>query len=207
LVFNDAVPLSETEQHPWLWYAPPGATCLIIGTFPPTTRNWSFDFFYPNIRNLFWRIIAQISNGHTLRHYHGPEAVAERKMLLGGLKVAITDMGHVIRRTRNNSLDENLEIVLHMDIFRILDENPGISRIILTSSSGPVSALRWFKQYLIQKGIQLPIRPGPKPLHNTIEYNGRIIRIAVLHSPSLRAANRISFEALCSMYAAEILTD
>lgn len=199
--------MSDTEQHPWLWYAPPGATCLLIGTFPPTTRNWSFDFFYPNIRNLFWKIIAQISNGYTLQYYHGPEAVAERKMLLDKLNIAITDMGHVIRRTRNNSLDENLEIVSHMDIFRILDENPGISRIILTSSSGPVSALRWFKQYLAQKDNHLPIKMGPKPLHATIEYKDRTIRIAVLHSPSLRAANRISFEALCSMYAAEILTD
>jgi G:T/U-mismatch repair DNA glycosylase len=51
----------QQEIHPWNWYCPSEAKSLIIGTFPPTLRNWSFDFFYPNKNNYFWKIMARIT--------------------------------------------------------------------------------------------------------------------------------------------------
>jgi G:T/U-mismatch repair DNA glycosylase len=195
--------MKEIEQHPWTWYAPKEATCLIIGTFPSARRNWSYNFFYPNVNNLFWRVIAEIS-AHKLTHFKGENAVNERKALLNSLKVAITDMGHIVQRSDGSSLDEKLELITPMDIFKILEENPTINKIILTSSSGKVSALRWFKHYLTTKQATIAITTGKKPLHSILNYQDRTVTIAVLYSPSTRAANRISFDGLVQMYKNEI---
>ncbi len=40
------------EHHRWNNYVPSHAKTLIIGTFPTAKRNWSYEFFYPNKRNL-----------------------------------------------------------------------------------------------------------------------------------------------------------
>lgn len=198
--------MKEIEEHPWAWYAPKEATSLVIGTFPSAKRNWSYNFFYPNVNNLFWKIIANISE-HKLVHFKDEDAVKERKALLSKLKIAITDMGHVVERSDGSSLDEKLELITPMDIFQILEENPSIKKIILTSSSGSVSALRWFKNYLKIKQTGIVIKAGIKPLYSVLNYKGRNITIAVLYSPSTRAANRISFEALVQMYRNEIAYD
>ena len=196
----------QNELHPWNWYAPENSRTLIIGTFPPTKRNWSFDFFYPNKANLFWRMIARIA-GAEMKHFAGDLAVEERKALLQQLHLAITDMGKHIIRHENSSLDENLAAVEFMNIFQILDENPGIEKLIFTSSSGKVSAARWFLEFLAAQGIKHRFPTGKKPLRSEISYQGRIIQLVVLYSPSPRAANRISFDSLVELYRNEILSE
>ena len=126
------------EIHPWKWYVPAGAKSIIIGTFPPTFRNWSYNYFYPNKNNFFWRILARIA-GKPLQYFSGEEAVEERRIILDQLKIGVSDMGKIIRRTDGNSSDENLEIVEYMDIFRILEEKPSLRKIIFTSSTGKSS--------------------------------------------------------------------
>lgn len=193
----------ENELHPWNWFAPENSRVLIVGTFPPTKRNWSFDFFYPNKANFFWRIISRIT-GTELHYTAGELAVEERKNLLRKLNLAITDMGKHIIRNANSSLDENLAAVEFMNIFQILDENPGIRKIIFTSSSGKVSAARWFIEFLAAQGIKHRFPTGKKPLRSEIQYQGRTIELVVLYSPSPRAANRISFDSLVALYENEI---
>lgn len=197
--------MEHIEQHPWNWYGAPGTRTLIIGTFPPTRKNWSFDFFYPNKRNFFWKILAAIT-GHTLIHTSGEAAIAERKALLDQLGITITDMGKTITRKDNNSLDENLEALAYMDIFRILAENPGINKIIFTSSSGKVSAAKWFQNYLETQGIKYRFPKTPKPVRSQLEMHGRLVELVILFSPSARAANRISFENLVALYRNELLS-
>lgn len=196
--------MEPIEQHPWNWYGPADSKTLLVGTFPPTIRNWSFDFFYPNKRNFFWKIIAAIT-GKELQHTTGEPAVTERKALLDQLKITITDMGKTIVRKDNNSLDENLEALAYMDIFRILEERPAIKKIIFTSSSGKVSAARWFQHYLESQGIRHRFPKMPKPVKSELELNGRMIQLVILFSPSARAANRISFENLVALYRNELV--
>lgn len=193
------------EIHPWNWYGPEDSTTLLIGTFPPTKRNWSFDFFYPNKRNLFWNIIANITH-HTYLHYEGVAAVAERKQLLDQLKVTITDMGKIIERTANNSLDENLIVHEYMDIFQILKERPSINQLIFTSSTGKSSAAKWFEQYAALNGHLLKLKTTPKPAVNYFQYKDRLLKLIVLYSPSARAANRIAFTDLVNLYKDAIMT-
>lgn len=195
----------QKELHPWNWFAPENSKVLIVGTFPPTRRNWSFDFFYPNKANFFWKVLAHIA-GTELHYQTGELAVEERKNLLRKLQVAVTDMGQHILRNANSSLDENLSIVEYMNIFQILDENPGIRKIIFTSSSGKENAVRWFNQFLAGHEISHRFPTGKRPIKSSFEYKGKTIQLVVLYSTSPRAANRISFDNLVELYKNEIIS-
>jgi G:T/U-mismatch repair DNA glycosylase len=194
----------QQEIHPWDWYLPSGAKSLIIGTFPPTLRNWSFDFFYPNKNNYFWKIMAQIA-GRKLQFLNGPEAVEERKEILCQLKTGVSDMGKIIRRKAGNSLDQNLEIVEYMNIFHLLQENPSIRKIIFTSSSGTSSAIRWFKEYLTLANIDFKIPKGKRPLRTSLIIQGKSIEIVLLYSTSPLAGATIPFDRLVELYKNEII--
>ena len=191
------------EIHPWNWYVPSGARTVVIGTFPPTRRNWSFDFFYPNKNNYFWKIIARIAD-RPLRYVSGEEAVNERKELLNQLKSGVSDMGQIIRRKSDSSLDENLEIVAYMDIFKLLQDNPSVRKLIFTSSSGKSSAMGWFKEYLSLHHIPFKIPHGKRPLRTSIIINDKSYAIVLLYSTSPRAGAAISFDDLTDLFAKEI---
>ena len=195
----------QEEIHPWDWYIPPKAETVIIGTFPPTRRNWSFDFFYPNKNNYFWKLIARIAN-RPLQHFSGEEAVSERKELLNHLKLGVSDMGQIIRRKTDSSLDQNLEIVAYMDIFKLLQENPSVLKLIFTSSSGKSSAIGWFKNYLSLHGIPFKIPQGKRPLRTTIFINDKPFEVVILYSTSPRAGAAISLDELTELFANEIIT-
>ena len=193
----------QEEIHPWNWYVPNGAKTVIIGTFPPTRRNWSFDFFYPNKNNYFWKLIARIAD-RPLLFLSGEEAVNERKELLNRLKLGVSDMGQIIRRKTGNSLDQNLEIVAYMDIFKLLRENPSVRKLIFTSSSGKSSAIGWFKDFLLQHQILFKIPQGKRPLRTMLSINGKLLEIVVLYSTSPRAGASVSFDTLAELFAMEV---
>jgi len=195
----------QEEIHPWKWYIPIGAETVVIGTFPPTRRNWSFEFFYPNKNNYFWKIIARIA-GRPLLCASGEEAVNERKELLNRLKLGVSDMGQIIHRKTDSSLDENLEIVAYMDIFKLLQENPSIRKLIFTSSSGKSSAIGWFKEYLALHQIPFKIPQGKRPLRTAAIINDRMYEIVLLYSTSPRAGAAISFDDLTELFAKEVIT-
>jgi len=196
--------MHQQETHPWKWFVPKKSKILIVGTFPPAKKRWSFPFFYPNKQNLFWPVLSTLLN-HELTFFMGEEAVEERKQLLNLLHVAITDMGFIITRKDDSSLDENIDAIEYMDIFKILNEHPSINKIIFTSSSGKVSAARWFADYLATKNMHHKFPKGLKPLRSEFQFEDRKIHLVILYSPSRRAANRISFEKLVEMYADEII--
>ena len=193
----------QIETHPWNWYLPSDAKTIIIGTFPPTLRNWSYDFFYPNKNNYFWKIMSKIA-GIELQSFSGNDAVEERRKILNQLMLGVSDMGKVIRRTKDSSMDEDLEVVEYMDVFQILKENPAVDKIIFTSSSGKSSAIRWFKDYLASKEIIYKIPKGKRPLKSVLDINGRLIEIVLLYSTSPRAGAAISFDKLVELYRSEI---
>lgn len=193
----------QEEIHPWNRYVPAGAKNIIIGTFPPVLRNWSYDFFYPNKNNYFWRILSRIA-GKPLQYFSGEEAVEERKNILNQLGTGVSDMGRIIRRTDGKSSDENLEIVEYMDIFKILAENPALRKIIFTSSTGKSSAIGWFKSYLALHGIVFQIPKGKRPLRIHVQIARKDIEVVLLYSTSARAGATISFESLTELFRNEI---
>ena len=187
------------ETHPWNWHVPLGAKSIIIGTFPPTIRNWSYNFFYPNKNNYFWKIMAGIA-GKPLQYFSGEEAVEERRNILDQLKIGVSDMGKIIRRTKGNSSDENLEVVEYMDILKILHENPSLQKIIFTSSTGKSSAIGWFKSYLALHDIVFQIPKGKRPLQTVVRIAGKHIEVVLLYSTSARVGATISLESLTDLF-------
>lgn len=193
-------------MHPWKWFAPDNSRVLIVGTFPTAKRNWHYDFFYPNTANLFWSVMTAVAETE-LKYFSGDEAVMERKSILQKLKVSVTDMGlHVVRNDKS-SLDEKLVPLKYMDIFQILSENPSIKKIVFTSSSGKVSAAKWFSNFLQEQNIQHKFPKNKKPIRSFIQHNDNQIELVILYSTSRRAANRISFAKLVEMYKTELTTD
>lgn len=192
------VEINQPEKHPFNWYVPKQATTLIIGTFPPVTRRWGFPFFYPNLQNLFWKILSEIAGKKLSADKE--VMVSERKEILHALNTGVTDMGKVIRRIADDSKDESLALIKPMQILSILRLRPSIRKIIITSSSGNSSALAWFKHYMHLNNIRFVVPKGKKPLNFQIEFSNRIIDVHVLYSSSRRASNRISFEKLAEMY-------
>lgn len=190
--------ISFIETHPWKWYVPADARCLVIGTHPPTKRNWSFDFFYPNKRNFFWKIIAELV-GKAFVHDEGSPAVAERKQALAALGVGVTDMGFVIERKGDSSLDENIAVVEYMEIHTILELFPSIDTILLMSSSGKTSAKLWFQKYLLAQGIELRFQGKDKVTSYKLA-PGRRVSVVILPSPSPRYANANRLAAMTQLY-------
>lgn len=187
------------EEHPWKVYGTAASKVLFIGTFPPAKKRWSYEFFYPNKTNFFWKILAS-SQDRTLSHFSGEEAIAERKSLLDGLSAAITDMGHTILRRGESSLDEHILPVRLMDIESILHRFPNINQVILTSSSGKNSALSWFTSFLKSKGYFFKYSRSNKAFNVVENLAGRIIRVVVVRSPSPRSACGIAFPLLVQQY-------
>ena len=187
------------ELHPWMLFAPEACNVLIVGTFPGTRRNWSYNFFYPNKANRFWKILAEIAESQ-LQYFSGENAVTERQNLARHLKIALTDMGKKIVRYDDSSLDENIEMLEYMNILDILDNNPEIRKIFFTSAN----AAKWFNNYLADNDIRHRFPVGKRPVKSVFQYGNRQIDLTILHSPSPRAANK-SLENLVEMYRKELI--
>jgi len=196
--------MNEEEIHPWKWFGPDNSKTLIVGTFPTAKKNWHYDFFYPNIANLFWTVMSRVS-GEDLKFFSGEEAVAERQNIVRKLKVTVTDMGYKIVRYDKSSLDEKLVPLEFMNILQILDENPTINKIIFTSSSGKVNAAKWFNNFLKQQNINHKFPNDKKPIRSVLHYKDKQIQLVILYSTSPRAAYRISINKLVEMYRNELM--
>ena len=173
----------DKEELPWSEYIPVNADKLILGTFPTKQNNRDFEFFYPNKNNKFWKVLARIADIN-LTEFEKSEngklqAVNERKRILDNLKLAITDIGAVVLRQNNSSLDSNLFPIEFTDIFKILSENPTIKSVILTSSSNGNSVLSWFKIYCDINNIVLNVDKKNKdfPVQTEITINDKKIKM------------------------------
>lgn len=69
------------ESHPNWYYDIPEMKTLILGSFPPIEKRWSYDFYYPNNSNPFWEALAGVI-GAELKHYRCDQAVKERQGLM-----------------------------------------------------------------------------------------------------------------------------
>lgn len=55
--------ITDIEYHPFEPFLPDNAKVLFLGSFPPGSKRWSMDFYYPNFINDFWRIMGMIYFG------------------------------------------------------------------------------------------------------------------------------------------------
>lgn len=189
----------KKEKHPWAEYIPVNADKLILGTFPPKKENRNYDFYYPNKNNKFWRVLARIAD-FKLTDFEKTDdwkklAVKERKLILNKLKLGITDIGSVVLRCNNSSLDSNLFPIKFSDIFSIVKKFPKIKTIILTSSSNGNSVLSWFRVYCEINSVELKIDKKNKlfPVETYIHLNETKLKVIIVNSTSGAAGKSEDF--------------
>jgi G:T/U-mismatch repair DNA glycosylase len=193
----------EPEPHAFGTFAPPGAEILIIGTFPTHNRNWAFDFFYPNKNNLFWELLGNTYN-YVFQQDEGEKAVNERQAFVTRHKIALTDMLAKAIRINNSSSDNKLIPVELMQILSILEKNPSIRKIILTSRSGKISALELFKCHLLTNHVLFFESEQDKIIVGHFESFNKTYEVLVPYSPSPRVY-RNREEILKEMYKTALL--
>ena len=107
----------------------------MLGTFPPGEHRWSFDFYYPNPTNDFWRICGLLFLGDRNALYDA-EARSFRlddvKALLAEKGIALNDTARRVRRLRGNASDKFLEIVEPVDLDALLARMPDCRTLATT---------------------------------------------------------------------------
>jgi hypoxanthine-DNA glycosylase len=175
---------SEIEIHPFEDFIPPKATHLVLGTFPTLKKNWRFNGYYPGRSNFFWRMLSEIY-GVKFNHISGDEAAKERLAICKEYGIAISDtIYRCSRKIATSSKDSDLIVIEKMNILKLLDKGPALNTIILTGSSGKVSAHKLFFEYLSENHIPFQITPSKIPIAGKFEWNNKVINTFTLYSPS-----------------------
>lgn len=115
------------ETHPLEPFFPSGAKILMCGTFPPSKKRWSMDFYYPNFINDMWRIFGLVyfnDKDHFVDAAHKTFHLAELKSFLISKGIALSDTGREIVREKGNAADKHLSIKSHIDLKSVLVELP-----------------------------------------------------------------------------------
>jgi G:T/U-mismatch repair DNA glycosylase len=179
-------------------YTPPGATALLIGTFPSVLIRESFnrlrptdtDFFYGSIDNNFWQDMGAIYN-RTFQFDQSKEAVQQRTSLLDELGLALSDAIYACQ-TAGSAMDTALQhIELNEHLIYTLDKTPSITTLFFTSSSGKVNAesltLRLLKERGRSSQMKITQQSGPRKrafAFTDNEGRQRLMNTVTLYSPS-----------------------
>ena len=172
------------ETHPFGNFVPPNAKCILLGSFPTHNKNWRFNSFYPGRANFFWRMLAEIYHVK-FAHISGEDAAKERLALCTEKGIAISDtILSVRRKIATSSKDSDLEVIEKMDVLKILKAHKTIHTVILTGSSGNVSAHKVFFEHLAENNITYTITDSKPPIHGNFILGGRKIETHSLYSTS-----------------------
>lgn len=134
------------ETHPWEPFAPAGARVLIMGTFPPQSKRWSMDFYYPNRTNDFWFMMGLIFRGDRHALYDTSARsfrLDDIKALLTERGIALNDTGRRVRRLMGNASDKYLEIIEPAPLGELLASMPLCRTVVTTGekAAGVVASL------------------------------------------------------------------
>lgn len=190
----------KKEEHP-NWYKDVSPMrCLILGSFPPHPSRWAYPFFYPNRRNRFWKILAELA-GESLQSTkeNNVLAVIERYSIMKKLEIGVQNLGLEILRKNKSALDTQIQIIKFQDILSIIDNHPELERILLPGYSAQNSTAKSFIKYLQENGIRISTIDEIRP--NTlfeIEFKGRNIECFVLNSTS--PASRVKYDLLLEQF-------
>ncbi len=131
----EATSLPPVERHPFEPFLPANAKVLMLGSFPPQSKRWSMEFYYPNFINDMWRILGLIFFGDKNRFVD----IAAKKFKLEDIVdfctetgIAMYDTASAVRRLKDNASDKFLEVVTPTDIPALLRKIPQCQAIVTT---------------------------------------------------------------------------
>lgn len=180
------------ETHP-SWYRDiPTLRTLILGSFPPHPTKRIYPFFYPNGRNRFWKILADIAGMPLEWTKKNPgKAVEERYAIMKKLETGVQNIGYEIERKGTSALDTDIRITKYHDILSIINAHPELTRILLPGYSAEHSTTRSFLKYIQVNGISSSVIPPIKAeAAFKIYVDGREIECIILNSTSTAAKIR-----------------
>jgi G:T/U-mismatch repair DNA glycosylase len=189
------------ENHP-NWYKDVSTMrYLILGSFPPHRDKRDYPFFYPNLRNRFWKILAELA-GQPLQWIKGTDeetAVHERFEIMKKLEVGVQNLGLEIERKGKSALDTHIRITKFQDILSIIDEHPELTKILLPGFSAPNSTAKSFTRYMEAKGFAFCSVDQIKPeAEFDLQIRNRTIKCVVLNSTS--TASRVKYDILLDQF-------
>lgn len=195
----------ETEIHPdWYRDISPMHT-LILGSFPPHPSRRIYPFFYPNGRNRFWKILADIA-GRELEwtNKDATKAVTERYAIMKHLGAGVQNLGYKIERKDKSALDTNIRITEFHNIVSILELHPELSRILLPGYSAEHSTVKSFLRYIKENGIHssdIPVIKAEATFN--IYFQDKEIECIILNSTS--TATKIRYEVLLEQFKRQFI--
>jgi len=183
------------EEHP-NWYKDVSPMrSLILGSFPPHPSKWAYPFFYPTVRNRFWKILADLA-GEPLKWTKADKikAVQERYEIMKKLEIGVQNLGLEIERKGKSALDTHIRITKFQDIISIIEAHPELKRILLPGYSAINSTARSFIRYIQQQEIEFtpPNQIKPETFFK-IYFKGRPIDCVILNSTSTAAKIKYDF--------------
>lgn len=188
------------ETHP-SWYRDiPVLRTLILGSFPPHPSKRIYPFFYPNGRNRFWKILADIAGMPLEWTKKDPaRAVEERYAIMKKLETGVQNIGYEIERKGTSALDTDIRITQYHDILSIIKAHPELIRILLPGYSAEHSTTRSFIKYIEQNGIHSSAIPPIKAeAAFKIYVEEREIECVILNSTSTAA--KIRYDVLLGQF-------
>lgn len=179
---------------------------LILGSFPPSAERRDYPFYYPNLRNHFWRLLADVAGVKLTwkkTDIDKDAAVQERYAIMQQLQAGVQNLGQEIERKGKSALDTHIKITRFQDIRSIIEAHPELQRILLPGFSAEHSTARSFLRYLRQAEIEHSTIDSVRP-ENAFEIYiaGRSIDCVVLNSTS--TASRIKYEVLLDQFRRQL---
>lgn len=127
--------MEQIEQHPLKPFLPQNAKLLMLGSFPPSQKRWSMEFYYPNWINDMWRIMGLIFFDDKDYFCLPQEKRFNKDLIVDFLNqkgIALSDTAKSIVRLKDNASDKFLEIKEEMDIPHFIDNLKQCKAIVVT---------------------------------------------------------------------------
>ncbi|MBQ9534085.1 MAG: uracil-DNA glycosylase family protein [Prevotella sp.] len=124
-----------TESHPWPPFLPEHCRMLMLGSFPPSRKRWSMDFFYPNFTNDMWRIVGLCFFNDKNYFVDLGHKTFRLESLIPFLKekgIGLFDTAKVVQRLKNTAADKDLEVIEPTDLQALLRQIPECTTVVTT---------------------------------------------------------------------------
>lgn len=164
------------EQHPLTPFLPKNARLLMLGSFPPSQKRWSMEFYYPNWMNDMWRIVGLLFFGDANHFCIVEEKRYNKQLLVDFLTekgIALSDTAQAVTRLKGTAADADLQIDVPMDIPAFLRQLPQCS--VVTTTGGKAA-----EELAAMFNVEAPKVGG----FTTFNFEGRQIRFFRMPSSS-----------------------
>jgi len=135
------------ETHPFAPFLPANARLLMLGTFPPASKRWCMEFYYPNYTNDMWRILGLCYFGDKLHFVRQEQRTYDLDSIVVFLKaegIALFDTATRIIRTTGTASDKDLQIVEETNLSEVLSRLPNCQAIVTAGQLATTVACRQF---------------------------------------------------------------